>query len=132
MANTVTITGNIIEVVFDGPQSYVTVETTLVEVSLFAACLFGKNPYYILADISRVHQTTLDARKAVQELIGQLNVKMAAIVTNDIFIKHVVSLLLKMIDLRYKVKFFAHRGEAMQWLYRLSLKQATDISLTTS
>lgn len=76
----------------------------------------GKQEIKILADVSKLNQLTIAARRYGSNWLLQQPIDKVAVYGNNLFMKYFIQMLVTGLGYGNKMKFFKTRSEALKWL----------------
>ena len=107
----------ILEIVYEGDQTYNTVNTTTTELGKVCTDYENqKRKFKILADISGLGYTNIGSRRALVEVVKNLEYEKIAFFGGNIYSRHLVDFVIQASGRMKKAKVFETKNDALNWL----------------
>jgi hypothetical protein len=118
MANRVVLREGFIEIVCEGEQTEETVREMSRYTRKIARETWGELKPLVLVNLNNMGASRFASRTAAKKQLEKLNFHAIAVCADSIFLRHVASLLIRASTLGPRIKIFAEREKAIDWLLR--------------
>jgi UDP-N-acetylmuramyl pentapeptide synthase len=107
----------VIEQVYEGDQTHDAIRQLTLELTEICSKLRGKKKEVkILADLTKIGNTTTGSRRALVESLEDVDYDKVALFGGGTYIKHLANFIIQASGRLKKVKVFNTRKEALKWL----------------